>query len=67
MFDIAYCFTTKRAKNVVQAKNKLTEREREREYGESVLTVLQCQNWFAKYRFGNFNIENAMKMFGKVG
>ena len=67
MFDIAYCFTTKRAKNVVQAKNKLTEREREREYGESVLTVLQCQNWFAKFRFGNFNIENAMKMFGKAG
>ena len=62
-------FYSRRAKKNVQTKNKLTEREREREreYEESVLTMLLCQNWFPKFRFGNFNIENAMKMFGKAG
>lgn len=28
-------------------------------YGEGVLTVRQCQNWFAKFRSGNFDVEAA--------
>lgn len=28
-------------------------------YGEDVLTKRQCQNWFAKVRSGNFDIEDA--------
>ncbi|GFU88594.1 histone-lysine N-methyltransferase SETMAR [Trichonephila clavipes] len=28
-------------------------------YGEGVLTVRQCQNWFAKFRSGNFDVEDA--------
>ena len=28
-------------------------------YGEDVLTERQCQNWFAKFRSGNFNLEDA--------
>ena len=27
--------------------------------GEDVWTERQCQNWFAKFRSGNFNLENA--------
>ncbi|GFX23304.1 histone-lysine N-methyltransferase SETMAR [Trichonephila clavipes] len=26
---------------------------------ESTLTVRQCQNWFAKFRSGNFDVEDA--------
>ena len=29
-------------------------------YGEGVLTVRQCQNWFFKFRSGNFNVEDAI-------
>ncbi|GFV42701.1 mariner Mos1 transposase [Trichonephila clavipes] len=39
-------------KNAVQARKKLTY-----VYGEGVLTVRQCQNWFAKFRSGNFDVE----------
>ena len=28
-------------------------------YGEDVLTEHKCQNWFAKFRSGNFNVEDA--------
>ena len=28
-------------------------------YGEDVLTERQCQNWLAKFRYGNFNLEDA--------
>jgi len=28
-------------------------------YGENVLTERQCQNWFAKFRSGNFDVEDA--------
>ncbi|GFX50619.1 histone-lysine N-methyltransferase SETMAR [Trichonephila clavipes] len=28
-------------------------------YGEGVLTIRQCQNWFAKFRSGNFDVEDA--------
>ncbi|GFX10371.1 histone-lysine N-methyltransferase SETMAR [Trichonephila clavipes] len=28
-------------------------------YGEGVLKVRQCQNWFAKFRSGNFDVEDA--------
>ncbi|GFW13806.1 histone-lysine N-methyltransferase SETMAR [Trichonephila clavipes] len=38
----------------VQARKKLTDA-----YGERVLTVHQCQNWFAKFRSGNFDVEDA--------
>ncbi|GFT58412.1 histone-lysine N-methyltransferase SETMAR [Trichonephila clavipes] len=48
-------FTKKRkGKNAVQASKKLTDL-----YGEGVLTVRQCQNWFAKFRSGNFDVEDA--------
>ena len=28
-------------------------------YGEKSLTELQCQNWFAHFRFGNFDLKDA--------
>ena len=33
-------------------------------YGEDVLTECQCQNWFAKFRSGNFDVEDAPR-FGR--
>ena len=30
-------------------------------YGEDVLTVRQCQNWFAKFRSGNFDVEDVSR------
>ncbi|GFV31715.1 histone-lysine N-methyltransferase SETMAR [Trichonephila clavipes] len=47
-------FYYRKGENAVQAKKKLTD-----VYGESVLTVPQCQNWFAKFRSGNFDVEDA--------
>ncbi|GFX39873.1 mariner transposase [Trichonephila clavipes] len=44
----------RKGKNAVQARKKLTN-----VYGEGVLTVHQCQNWFAKFRSGNFDVEDA--------
>ncbi|GFW80373.1 mariner transposase [Trichonephila clavipes] len=43
-----------KGKNAVQARKKLTD-----VYGEGVMTVRQCQNWFAKFRSGNFDVKNA--------
>ncbi|GFX25277.1 histone-lysine N-methyltransferase SETMAR [Trichonephila clavipes] len=43
-----------KGKNAVQSRKKLTD-----VYGEGVLTVRQCQNWFAKFRSGNFDVEDA--------
>ena len=39
-------------KNAVQARRKLCD-----VYGEDVLTERHCQNWFAKFRSGNFHLE----------
>ncbi|GFU01416.1 mariner Mos1 transposase [Trichonephila clavipes] len=44
----------RKGKNAVQARKKLTD-----VYGEGVLTVRQCQNSFAKFRSGNFDVEDA--------
>ncbi|GFV04714.1 histone-lysine N-methyltransferase SETMAR [Trichonephila clavipes] len=47
-------FYYRKGKNAVQARKKLID-----VYGEDVLTVRQCQNWFAKFRSGNFDVEDA--------
>ncbi|GFX16067.1 histone-lysine N-methyltransferase SETMAR [Trichonephila clavipes] len=44
----------RKGKNAVQARKKLID-----VYGEGVLTIRQCQNWFAKFRSGNFDVEDA--------
>ncbi|GFU56072.1 mariner transposase [Trichonephila clavipes] len=38
----------------LRARKKLTD-----VYGEGLLTVRQCQNWFAKFQSGNFDVEDA--------
>ncbi|GFU25822.1 histone-lysine N-methyltransferase SETMAR [Trichonephila clavipes] len=38
----------------LQTRKKMTD-----VYGEGVLTVRQYQNWFAKFRSGNFDVEDA--------
>ncbi|GFS91032.1 histone-lysine N-methyltransferase SETMAR [Trichonephila clavipes] len=48
------CLSDKKGKSAVQARKKLTN-----VYGEGVLTVRQCQNWFAKFRSGKFDVEDA--------
>ena len=45
-------FYQKKGKNAVQARKKLTD-----VCGEDVLTVRQCQNWFAKFQSGNFDVQ----------
>ncbi|GFW50981.1 histone-lysine N-methyltransferase SETMAR [Trichonephila clavipes] len=47
-------FYYRKGKNAVQARKKLTD-----VYGEGALTVHQCQNWFTKFRSGNFVVEDA--------
>lgn len=47
-------FYYRKGKNAVQARKKLSD-----VYGEDVLTERQCQNWFAKFRCGNFDVEDA--------
>ncbi|GFX81004.1 histone-lysine N-methyltransferase SETMAR [Trichonephila clavipes] len=47
-------FYYRKVKNAAQARKKLTD-----VYGEGALTVRQCQNWFAKFRSGNFDVEDA--------
>ena len=47
-------FYYRKGKNAVQARQKLCN-----VYGEDVLTERQCQNWFAKFRSGNFDVEDA--------
>ncbi|GFS83258.1 histone-lysine N-methyltransferase SETMAR [Trichonephila clavipes] len=49
-----YEFYYRKGKNTVQAGKKLTN-----VYREDVLKVRQCQNWFAKFRSGNFDVEDA--------
>ncbi|CAK9826519.1 Histone-lysine N-methyltransferase SETMAR [Anthophora retusa] len=49
-------FYYRKGKNAVQARKKLAD-----VYGEDVLTVRQCQNWFAKFRSGNFDVEDASR------
>ncbi|XP_035742379.1 histone-lysine N-methyltransferase SETMAR-like [Vespa mandarinia] len=43
-------------RKAVRARKKLTD-----VYGENVLTVRQCQKWFAKFRSGNFDVEGASR------
>ncbi|GFV22487.1 histone-lysine N-methyltransferase SETMAR, partial [Trichonephila clavipes] len=45
-----------KGKNTVQARKKLTDVCR-----EVVLRVCQCQNCFAKFRSGNFDVEDALR------
>jgi len=47
-------FYFRKGKNAVQARKKLCD-----VYGEDVMTERQCQNWFAKFRSGNFDVEDA--------
>ncbi|GFU91047.1 histone-lysine N-methyltransferase SETMAR [Trichonephila clavipes] len=47
-------FYYRKGKNAVQTGKKLTDVN-----GEGVLTVRQCQNWFATFRSGNFDVEDA--------
>ena len=49
---LLYCF--RKCKNVVQARKKLYDI-----YGEKSLTERQCQNWFARFRSGDFDLEDA--------
>ena len=49
-------FYYRKGKNAVQERRKLID-----VYGEGVLTVRQCHNWFAKFRFGNFNVVDASR------
>ncbi|GFV37242.1 histone-lysine N-methyltransferase SETMAR [Trichonephila clavipes] len=49
-------FYYRKGKNAVQVRKKLTD-----VYEEGVLTVLQCQNWFAKFRSSNFDVEDATR------
>ncbi|CAL1263716.1 unnamed protein product [Larinioides sclopetarius] len=53
-FGFISLFVYKRGKNAVQARKKLTD-----VYGEDELTVRQCQNWFVKFRSGNFDVDDA--------
>ncbi|GFU72497.1 l-2-hydroxyglutarate dehydrogenase, mitochondrial [Trichonephila clavipes] len=53
MPSLSSSWVERKGKNAVQARKKLTD-----VYGEGVLTVHQCQNWFAKFRSGNFDVED---------
>ncbi|GFU67449.1 histone-lysine N-methyltransferase SETMAR [Trichonephila clavipes] len=53
-FRYILLFYYRKGKNAVQAREKLTD-----VYGEGVLTIRQCQNWFAKFRSGNFDVKDA--------
>ena len=44
----------RKGKNAVQARKKLYD-----VYGEKSLTERQCQNWFARFRSGDFHLKNA--------
>ena len=54
IFEIFYCFTIERAK--MHFRRKLCD-----VFEEDVLIERQCQNWFAKFRSGNFNLEDALR------
>ena len=42
----------RKGKNAVQARKKLYD-----VYGEKSLTERQCQNWFVRFRSGNFYLK----------
>ena len=44
----------RKGKNAVQARKKLYD-----VYGEKTLTESQCQNWFAPFRSGDFDLKDA--------
>ncbi|EZA49217.1 Histone-lysine N-methyltransferase SETMAR [Ooceraea biroi] len=50
---ILFCYFRK-GKNAVQAHKKLSD-----VYGEDALKLRQCQNWFTKFRSGDFNVKDA--------
>ena len=52
LFRHILLFYYRKGKNAVQARKKLSD-----VYGEDVLT--ERQNWFAKFRSGNFDVEDA--------
>ncbi|GFX61847.1 histone-lysine N-methyltransferase SETMAR [Trichonephila clavipes] len=54
-------FYYRKGKNAIQARKKLTD-----VYGEGVLTVRQCQNSVAKFRFDNFDVEDAHVREGRL-
>ena len=47
-------FYHRKGKNSVQARKKLCK-----VYEKGVLMVSQCENWFWKFRFDNFDVEDA--------
>ncbi|EFN64258.1 Histone-lysine N-methyltransferase SETMAR, partial [Camponotus floridanus] len=46
----------RKGKNASQAHKKLCA-----VYGNEALKERQCQNWFAKFRSGNFSLKNAQR------
>ena len=44
----------RKVKNAVQARKKLYD-----VYGEKSLTERQCQNWFARFRSGDFDLKDS--------
>ena len=44
----------RKGKNAVQARKKLYD-----VYGEKSLIERQCQNWFARFRSGDFHLKDA--------
>jgi hypothetical protein len=53
-------FYHQKGQNVAQARKKLSD-----VYGD-LFTKLQCQNWFAKFRSGNFDVEDAHALEGQL-
>ena len=47
-------YNFRKGKNAVQARKKLYD-----VYGEKSLTERQCQNWFARFRSRDFDLEDA--------
>jgi hypothetical protein len=47
-------FYHQKGENAAQTRKKISDM-----YGEDVLTKHQCQNWFAKFQSGNFDVEDA--------
>ena len=44
----------RKGKNALQAREKFYD-----VYGEKLLTERQCQNWFARFRSGDFDLKDA--------
>ena len=45
-----------KGKNTVQTRKRLYD-----VYGEKLLTELQCQNWFACFHYGDFDLKDALR------